>query len=190
MHHCSLLIQAALSAPRHVVAEISSRIRHARSIRSAQRKFIGHLARQLLRWRWQARIVHRRRYLRTRIARGCFLRRFGRMPRRCRRNFWRFDWHQGQRRRCGDVPCLWQSRYSFAHDLRANALRLSRGKTGAHFSGSCVNGNREPAACCCGSCRSRHSHGRACRRYSLRATRFWRDARSPPRAATASAARP
>jgi hypothetical protein len=25
----------------------------------------------------------------------------------------------------------------FAHDLRANALRLSRGKTGSHFSGSC-----------------------------------------------------
>jgi hypothetical protein len=27
----------------------------------------------------------------------------------------------------------------FALDLRANALRLSRGKTGAHFSGSCAS---------------------------------------------------
>lgn len=168
MHHCSLLIQAApiqatLSAPGHVVAEISSRIRRARSIRSAQRKLVRHLARQLLRWRWQARIVHRRRYLRTRIARRCFLRRFGRMSRRCRRNFWRFDRHPGQRRRCGDVPCALQSR---------------------------PNRNREPAACCCGSCRSRRSRGRACRRYSLRATRLPIDARSPRRGATAFVGRP
>src|SRR6266436_8199321 len=28
----------------------------------------------------------------------------------------------------------------FEHDLRANALRLSRGKTGSHFSGSCSKG--------------------------------------------------
>src|ERR1700732_7764 len=30
----------------------------------------------------------------------------------------------------------------FEHDLRANAARLSRGKTGAHFSGSCSNAKR------------------------------------------------
>src|ERR1700756_5832861 len=34
------------------------------------------------------------------------------------------------------------SRFSFlfGHDLRANATRLSRGKTASHFSGSCLNG--------------------------------------------------
>src|SRR6185312_13257525 len=40
-----------------------------------------------------------------------------------------------------------QSRFSllFAHDLRANALlRLSRWKTGAHFSGSCATACRAP----------------------------------------------
>src|SRR3979490_2208501 len=30
----------------------------------------------------------------------------------------------------------------FEHDLRANASRLSRGKTGTHFSGSCSGGAR------------------------------------------------
>src|SRR5258708_39460424 len=29
--------------------------------------------------------------------------------------------------------------FLFEHDLRANASRLSRGKTGTHFSGSCSN---------------------------------------------------
>src|SRR5882757_2029183 len=30
-----------------------------------------------------------------------------------------------------------RSRFLFEHDLRANALHLSRGKTATHFSGSC-----------------------------------------------------
>src|ERR1700732_3034476 len=30
----------------------------------------------------------------------------------------------------------------FEHDLRANASRLSRGKTGSHFSGSCSSADR------------------------------------------------
>src|SRR5258705_5871818 len=33
-----------------------------------------------------------------------------------------------------------RSIFLFEHDLRANASRLSRGKTGTHFSGSCSSG--------------------------------------------------
>ena len=32
-----------------------------------------------------------------------------------------------------------------AHDLRANAMRLSRGRTASHFSGSCPSARRRPA---------------------------------------------
>src|SRR6266480_4409154 len=32
--------------------------------------------------------------------------------------------------------------FLFEHDLRANASRLSRGKTGTHFSGSCARSGR------------------------------------------------
>src|ERR1700716_556771 len=41
-----------------------------------------------------------------------------------------------------------RSIFLFEHDLRANALRLSRGKTGSHPSG------RGPRACFSGSCSS------------------------------------
>jgi hypothetical protein len=173
--HCSFRPSLFRSRP-----EIGSRIRRTRSIRSAQRKFVRCLARQLLRLRWRTRLMHRRRNLRTRIARRFFPRWFGRMARRCRRNFGRFDWHRRQRRGCCEVPC--DTMTLFAHDLF--------GKPVPTFPDHAINGSLEPAACYCVSCRSRHSRRRACRRYSLRAIRCWTDARPPPRAATVFAARP
>jgi hypothetical protein len=47
-----------------------------------------------------------------------------------------------------------------------------------------------PAACCCGSCRSRRSRAKTCRRCSHSPIRRATDVRSPPRAATALAALP
>jgi hypothetical protein len=35
-----------------------------------------------------------------------------------------------------------RSRFLFARDLRANASRLSRGKSATHFSGSCASGEK------------------------------------------------
>ena len=49
---------------------------------------------------------------------------------------------------------------------------------------------RAPAGCCCGSWRSRCSRVRACLRCSHPAIRYATDVRSPPRAATATAALP
>src|SRR5882672_7349085 len=52
-----------------------------------------------------------------------------------------------------------RSRLLFEHDLRANASRLSRGKTATHFSGSCSSGRRRegekqpcPFSRCSGPC--------------------------------------
>jgi hypothetical protein len=44
--------------------------------------------------------------------------------------------------------------------------------------------SREPAWCCCGSCRFANNRVTACRRYSRHATLCGTDVRSPPRAAT------
>src|SRR6202790_2911005 len=43
------------------------------------------------------------------------------------------------------IRCIGSCSHLFvAHDLRANALRLSRGKTGFHFSGSCAKTPASP----------------------------------------------
>src|SRR5712671_6937835 len=42
------------------------------------------------------------------------------------------------RARWDQVESPSRSRFLIEHDLRANALRLSRGKTATHFSGSCA----------------------------------------------------
>jgi hypothetical protein len=54
--------------------------------------------------------------------------------------------------------------------------------------GMFLSSRRSPVAYCCGSCRSRRSPARACRRCSPPTIRSATSARSPPRAATALAA--
>ena len=62
-----------------------------------------------------------------------------------------------------------RSIFLFEHDLRANASRLSRGKTGTHFSGSCSSTWNHKSVL---QPILRDGHG-ACHRARIRATRWW-----------------
>jgi hypothetical protein len=111
MRNCSLRIQTMLSNRSFTLSPVASlrrwyedskapqstgaggRWRRGRTVRSAQRQIIGHLAGQFLRpWRL-AGFTHRGRHFRARIAWRNPRRRFGWCTRRCRRDFWRFDGH-------------------------------------------------------------------------------------------------
>ncbi len=74
-------------------AGIGCRWRCGRTVRSAQRQIVRHLAGQLLRPRRLAGFVHRGRHFRARVAGRNPRRRLSRCTRRGRRNLWRFDWH-------------------------------------------------------------------------------------------------
>ena len=103
---CSLRIQERVSnrplasrRPLHdslsanLLRRIGCRRRCTRSARSAHRKFIRHLARQLIRPRRFARLVHGWRHLRLRASRRILRRRFGWNAWCRRRYFRRIDRH-------------------------------------------------------------------------------------------------
>jgi hypothetical protein len=151
------------------------RIGRARPIRFSRRQFVRRGARQFLRPRRFAGILQRRRHLGTWTSRRAFLRRFRRLSGLDRRVLLRIDRHF-----VASVMSSWRVNgavRAMFRPLRA-AAPCQRGESGRKFS-------RGPTLYCCGSCRSRNSRVRTCRRCSPPAIRSATDARSPPRGATA-----
>jgi hypothetical protein len=164
---------SSVSGPRiwHANASRVGRSRRAtRSLRSAHRQFFRRVARQFLWPRRFAGVLHRRRHFGPGVSRWAFLRRLRRLSRLDRWILLRIDRHVAH------FP-------EFRSDVADPTASIPQGSAELPL-------RRAPAWCCCGSCRSRHSRVRACRRCSPPATRRATDARSPPRAATAMAAPP
>jgi hypothetical protein len=153
---------------------VGRRRRAGRSRRTPHRQFLGRVARQFLgAWRF-ARLAHRRRCLRLRISWWSFRRGFDWIAGRRRRDFGRLDRHRA---------LLSEFRPAASTTPIQRCSRRAASAPAEKF-------NRAATACCSGSCRSRRSRARACRRCSRPAIHSARDARSPPPGATATAALP